>query len=126
MSEPRLPAAAEIFVSFVTLLRLNGFAVAPEQTVTFLAAIELLGPRGIDDVHRAGLATLAPPSNPPFTALPHALEPHVAQHERLSVRESSNREQRSPAFAYLPHHGKVVLVGPRSIRRYLECVTKVL
>jgi uncharacterized protein with von Willebrand factor type A (vWA) domain len=61
MSEPLLPQAARIFVSFVTLLRLNGFAVAPEQTVAFLAAIELLGPRGIDDIHRAGLATLAPP-----------------------------------------------------------------
>ena len=58
MSEPQLPQAAGIFVSFVTLLRLNGFAVAPEQTVAFLAAIELLGPRGIDDIHRAGLATL--------------------------------------------------------------------
>lgn len=61
MSEPRLPRAVEIFVSFVTLLRLNGFAVAPEQTVAFLAAIELLGPNSLDDIHRAGLATLAPP-----------------------------------------------------------------
>jgi uncharacterized protein with von Willebrand factor type A (vWA) domain len=61
MSETRLPQATEIFVSFVTLLRLNGLAVAPEQTVAFLAAIELLGPRSIDDIHRAGLATLAPP-----------------------------------------------------------------
>ena len=39
MSEPLLPQAARIFVSFVTLLRLNGFAVAPEQTLAFLAAI---------------------------------------------------------------------------------------
>ena len=61
MSEPRLPRAVEIFVSFVTLLRLNGFAVAPEQTVAFLAAIELLGPNSLDDIRRAGLATLAPP-----------------------------------------------------------------
>jgi uncharacterized protein with von Willebrand factor type A (vWA) domain len=60
MSDPRLPQAVEIFVSFVTLLRLNGFVVAPEQTVAFLAAIELLGPGGIDDIYRASLATLAP------------------------------------------------------------------
>jgi uncharacterized protein with von Willebrand factor type A (vWA) domain len=56
-----LPRAARVFVSFVRLLRLNGFAVAPDQTTAFLAAIELLGPRSLDDVHGAGLATLAPP-----------------------------------------------------------------
>ena len=43
--EPQLPRAARAFVSFVALLRANGFAVAPEQTTAFLAAIELLGPR---------------------------------------------------------------------------------
>lgn len=56
-----LPRAAHTFVTFVALLRANGFAVAPEQTTTFLAAIGLLGPRSIGDIHRAGLATLAPP-----------------------------------------------------------------
>jgi len=56
-----LPRAARVFVSFVSLLRGNDFAVAPEQTTTFLAAIDLLGPRSLDDIHRAGLATLAPP-----------------------------------------------------------------
>jgi uncharacterized protein len=57
----QLPRAAQTFVSFVALLRVNGFAVAPEQTTAFLSAIELLGPRSLDDIHRAGLATLAPP-----------------------------------------------------------------
>ena len=56
-----LPRGAHVFVAFAGLLRINGFAVAPEQTTAFLTAIELLGPRAIDDVHRAGLATLAPP-----------------------------------------------------------------
>ncbi len=60
-TEPELPRAARVFVSFVALLRVNGFAVAPEQTTAFLAAIELLGPRSLDDIRRAGLATLAPP-----------------------------------------------------------------
>jgi uncharacterized protein len=58
---PQLPRAARAFVSFVALLRGNGFAVAPEQTTAFLEAIELLGPRGIEDIRQAGLATLAPP-----------------------------------------------------------------
>jgi uncharacterized protein len=59
--EPQLPRAARIFISFVALLRANGFAVAPEQTTAFLAAIELLGPRSLEHIRQAGLATLAPP-----------------------------------------------------------------
>ena len=59
--ELQLPQAARAFVSFVALLRINGFAVAPEQTTAFLAAIELLGPRSMEAIRLAGLATLAPP-----------------------------------------------------------------
>jgi len=59
--EPHLPRAARVFVSFAALLRANGFAVAPEQTTAFLAAIALLGPRSLESIRRAGLATLAPP-----------------------------------------------------------------
>jgi uncharacterized protein with von Willebrand factor type A (vWA) domain len=56
-----LPDAAAPFVVFATLLRANGFAVAPEQTTAFLSAITLLGPRSLDDIRRAAHATLAPP-----------------------------------------------------------------
>ena len=35
--------------------------MAPEQTVAWLASIELLGPDGISDIRRAAHATLAPP-----------------------------------------------------------------
>jgi uncharacterized protein len=55
-----LPRASRVFVAFAGLLRINGFAVAPEQTTAFLSAVELLGPRSLDDIHQAGLATLAP------------------------------------------------------------------
>jgi uncharacterized protein with von Willebrand factor type A (vWA) domain len=58
---PPLPRAARAFVSFVALLRVNGFAIAPEQTTAFLEAIALLGPRDPEDIRQAGLATLAPP-----------------------------------------------------------------
>jgi uncharacterized protein len=58
---PELPRATRAFVSFVALLRANRFAIAPEQTTAFLEAITLLGPRGPEDIRRAGLATLAPP-----------------------------------------------------------------
>jgi len=60
-TEPQLPHAARTFVSFAGLLRTNGFAVAPEQTAAFLAAIALLGPRSLESIRQAGLATLAPP-----------------------------------------------------------------
>ena len=56
-----LPRAVEPFVAFSQLLRKHDFPVAPEQTQSFIAAIGLLGPRSMEDVRRAALATLAPP-----------------------------------------------------------------
>src|SRR5271156_1917625 len=65
------PRAVAPFITFVALLRANGFAVAPEQTTAFLSAIVLLGPRDPEDIRRAGLATLAPPPerHPAYHAL---------------------------------------------------------
>jgi uncharacterized protein len=57
----RLPRAAYPFVEFPAILRSNGFAIAPDQTMGFLEAVGLLGPRGIRDIHAAGLAMLAIP-----------------------------------------------------------------
>ncbi|RAH98845.1 hypothetical protein DLJ53_24740 [Acuticoccus sediminis] len=56
-----LPRAARPLVGFATRLRRAGFAVAPEQTQSFVAAVGLLGPRAMADIHAAALATLAPP-----------------------------------------------------------------
>ena len=62
MSDPAaMPAPARYLAGFPPFLRGFGFATSPEQTVAFLAAVELLGPRGVEDVRRAALATLAPP-----------------------------------------------------------------
>ncbi len=55
-----LPRALTPFVAFAALLRANGFAVSPDQTTAFIAATGLLGPRGVEDIHRAARATLAP------------------------------------------------------------------
>jgi uncharacterized protein len=63
MMLPTLPRAIEPFVTFGTLLRANGIAVAPEQTTAFIEAVGLLGPRSIQDVRRAAHATLAPPAD---------------------------------------------------------------
>jgi uncharacterized protein with von Willebrand factor type A (vWA) domain len=49
------------FLGFAALLRRSAFAVAPEQIMAWLAAIELLGPTGIGDIRRSAHAILAPP-----------------------------------------------------------------
>ena len=61
MTGATLPRAAQPFVAFASLLRANGFAVAPEQTTAFLSAITLLGPRSLHDVRSAAHALFAPP-----------------------------------------------------------------
>jgi uncharacterized protein with von Willebrand factor type A (vWA) domain len=61
MTGVTLPLAAQPFVAFASLLRANGFAVAPEQTTAFLSAITLLGPKHLDHIRRAAHATFAPP-----------------------------------------------------------------
>ena len=56
-----MPAPARHLAGFPPFLRGFGFTTSPEQTISFLEAVELLGPRGIDDVRRAAAATLSPP-----------------------------------------------------------------
>lgn len=56
-----LSRAAKPFLGFGRLLRRFGFAVAPEQVSGFMQAVTLLGPRSMNDIREAALATLAPP-----------------------------------------------------------------
>jgi uncharacterized protein with von Willebrand factor type A (vWA) domain len=56
-----LPRAAAPLLGFARLLRRFGFAVAPEQATSFMQAVMLLGPRSMNDIREAALATLAPP-----------------------------------------------------------------
>lgn len=56
-----LPTVTAPFIHFARLLREQQFPVAPEQVVSFLAAVSTLGPRHMEDIRQAGLATLAPP-----------------------------------------------------------------
>lgn len=89
--ELQLPRAARIFISFVALLRANGFSVAPEQTTTFLAAIELLGPRSLEHIRQAGVATLAPP--PERIATYHRLfDIHFRGSEAIERAEGEDEE----------------------------------
>jgi uncharacterized protein with von Willebrand factor type A (vWA) domain len=57
----QLPRPLRPFAEFARRLRAFGFAVAPEQVTTFLAAVRALGPRGMEDIRQAALATLSPP-----------------------------------------------------------------
>jgi uncharacterized protein with von Willebrand factor type A (vWA) domain len=54
------PAALAPFLAFPQALRGAGFPAAPEQTQDFLAAVGLLGPRGIADIRRAAHALFGP------------------------------------------------------------------
>nr|WP_244604396.1 MULTISPECIES: VWA domain-containing protein [Mesorhizobium] len=56
-----MPRAAAPFFGFARLLRHHAFPIAPEQVTGFMKAVTLLGPRSMNDIREAALATLAPP-----------------------------------------------------------------
>lgn len=58
-----LPAAAANLLGFARLLRNSGFSTAPEQAISFMQGVTLLGPRSMEDIRQAALATLAPPAD---------------------------------------------------------------
>jgi uncharacterized protein len=85
------PRAARPFIAFVALMRASGFVVAPEQTTSFLSAIALLGPRSLEDIRRAGLATLAAP--PERHAAYHALfDMHFLGADGLDLGEGEDED----------------------------------
>lgn len=55
-----MPPAAAHLAGFGGVLRRNGFPATADQTITFLAGVETLGPGGIDDVQQAALACYGP------------------------------------------------------------------
>jgi hypothetical protein len=55
-----LPQAARPFVEFPAILRAHGFPAAPEQTIGFIEAVGLLGPRMLD-IRRAAVAHASVP-----------------------------------------------------------------
>ncbi len=56
-----LPPAARPFAGFARHIRRFGFPVAGEQAIAFMQAVTLLGPRSMEDIRQAALATLGPP-----------------------------------------------------------------
>ena len=56
-----LPNPVRPLVEFPACLRAHGFAVSPDQTIGFLEAVALLGPRNMGDVKRSALSLFAVP-----------------------------------------------------------------
>lgn len=54
-----LPRALHPFVTFAQSLRRAGFAVSPDQTESFIAAVGILGPRELNDIYLSGLAVFS-------------------------------------------------------------------
>jgi uncharacterized protein len=80
------------FVGFSGLLRRAGFSVAPEQTMAWLAAIELLGPEEINDIRRAARATLAPPPER-FAEFDALFDAHFLSVPGTAVETASSDEE---------------------------------
>lgn len=98
------PKPIETFIDFASLLREHGFSVSPDQTMNFIEAIGLLGPRSMEDIKASALAlfSIPPDRMEEFDALFRAyflgqvLAPPVAgdDEEDLEVHEpgSETRE----------------------------------
>ncbi len=56
-----LPRPLDPFVRLGQVLRGAGFAVSPDQTIGFIAAVGILGPRDMTDIFRAGRALYSVP-----------------------------------------------------------------
>lgn len=56
-----LPRPIRPFVEFPSLLRSHGFAVSPDQTMSFIEGLGLLGPRRMEDIRQAAIALLSVP-----------------------------------------------------------------
>ncbi len=57
------PPVIQSFVNFADLLRQNGFAISPDQTMGFVAAVGLLGPASMRDIRLSAISMLAIPKD---------------------------------------------------------------
>lgn len=106
-----LPRAIRPFVEFPAVLRAHGFAVAPEQTMGFVEAIGLLGPRQMDDIRRAAQAMLAIPAEreTEFDALFHAF------FLGRTVAAAAVAEEVDEVEAYEPRDGEIEIAEGEEI-----------
>ena len=104
-----LPRECAPFMTFVQALRAHGFAVAPEQATGFLAAVALVGPRSMEHIRQAAVATLAPQLARPCVLVGKSTVPVgtadriTARIRRLAPAGNSVRVAWSPEFLRESH-----------------------
>lgn len=121
-----LPRVVKPFVEFPTVLRAHGFVVSPDQTISFLEGIELLGPRSVEDIRRAAIALMAIPKDrePEFDALFRAFflgqaVPGVVEgdDDEVAAHEGTGAEEDAEAPADDDEAGQEAAVAERLGRR---------
>ena len=80
-----LPKAARPFAGFARHLRRFSFPISGEQTIAFMNGVALLGPRSMEDIRQAALATLGPPHD------------RIAEEQLTLAREGFRRWQTEQA-----------------------------
>ncbi|WP_163264601.1 vWA domain-containing protein [Chelativorans alearense] len=87
-----LPKGAQPFVGFGRLLRGFGHSAAPEQIESFMAAVSLLGPKSMEDIRRAAIATFAPPPER-FTEFEALFRGHFYGEAAVTVSDDADEEK---------------------------------
>lgn len=127
-----LPRAVQPFVSFASVLRAHGFAVAPDQTVDFVEGIGLLGPRDMRDIYRAARALFAIPREreAEFAALfqAHFLGQSLSapaqgdEDDEVEARESTGAEENVPVEEFVEDPGQEASGAERLASRPLAAI----
>ena len=99
---PPMPKVAGQVAAFSGVLRANGLAAAPDQTIAFLRGVTLLGPGSIRDVYHAAVATFGP--EPEQRALFDTLfrahfYGNAAEVASATTEAQNDREAESAAFS---------------------------
>ena len=111
------------FLDFTALLRRAGFAVAPEQTMAWLAAIELLGPFEVEDIRRAARATLAPqPERIAEFDAGHLPSQRLIRRNGLKTHSPQRRGARLPSNGPVESATSVRRMSGRLERRFRRAV----
>lgn len=97
MSMLSLPRASRPFVEFPQILRMHGFVVSPDQIISFIEAIGLLGPKDVLQIQHAGLAIFAVPKErrAEYDALFRA---YFMGQAIAAPAQSSDEEEQTDAF----------------------------
>jgi uncharacterized protein with von Willebrand factor type A (vWA) domain len=109
---PPMPRVAGLVAAFGGVLRSHGLPATPDQTITFLRGVTLLGPHGIRDIYHAAVATFGP--EPEQRAVFDALfRTHFYGDaaEGLSATSEAQEDQHAESDALSPKRGAQLSAG---------------